>query len=141
MVVVVETAAEVEVVVAGGTVVDVLWEVVTGAAVVVDSPGVVVVAGRVVATALGGAVVDGAALVEDVVRTGSGTVVAASTSVVADDRGATAVDSGEVEESPSTPAPDVHAAANNSKSPHRSPGRLRLGICGLRGVQRHGTVS
>lgn len=118
---VVKTAA-VEVVVAGGTVVDVLWEVVTGAAVVVTAPGVVVVTARVVAAPLGVVVVDGAAPVEDVVPTGSATVVDASAEVVEEDGWATVADSGEAEDSPFVPAPDEHATAKSNRSPHRSPG-------------------
>ena len=88
-----------------------------------------------VATALG---VDGATLVEDVVRAGPAVVVAASARMVTDDGGAAVTDSAEVEESPFTPVPDVHPTANNNKSPHRRPRRLCAGICDSSGVQRHG---
>ncbi|MYD41626.1 MAG: hypothetical protein F4W94_07835 [Acidimicrobiia bacterium] len=104
------------------------------------APGVVVVTARVVATALGVVVVDDAAAVEDVVETASAAVVDASAGAVEEDGGATVADSVAVAPSPSTPASDVHANAKISKSPQRSPGRLRSGICGFRSVQRHGTV-
>lgn len=98
---------------------------------------VVVVTGKVVATVLGVAVVDGAVLVEDVVSAGFTVVLAASARVVTEGGGAAVSDSGEVLVSPFTPVPDAHAATNSNKNPHRSPGRLRPGICGSSGVQRH----
>lgn len=133
-VVVVDGAAEVE---GGGMVVAELWEVVTAGVVVVAAPAMVVVTGRVVATAPAVVVVDGGVPVEDVVPAGSAVLLAASAGMVTDDGGAAVSDSGEVERSPFNPVSDVHATANSNKSPHQSPGRLRPGICGSSGVQRH----
>ena len=68
------------------------------------------------------AVVGGAATVVDVVSAGSPVVVVTSARVVADVGEADVTDPGDVEETSSSPAPEVQATANNRGRAHQSRG-------------------